>query len=263
MDVRPDSGALLLAMDAHPALHPEMRTSEIQLRRLRASRDSMSSPSKWAAVRRSHAGSILSSALMLTTAYTWSSISLVTSGTVPQREQTRKVAVPVPKAYFDTSDASRSVTASVDLGLDVQTPTVPRAEGAVACPRRYLRRVAIPLELERDVRAVTLAMEKHRNLRRDRHRVAQVTPASLGFSAQRPAQATQAKRRPRFPSSGSAPALGRQNEAADDSAPVDGRRVIPDSVCCSIEVTNSVLASEYRSRDSAVVPTWVRRPGFA
>src|ERR1043165_3372866 len=49
-------------------------------------------------------------------------MSLVTTGTMPQVEQTWNVAVRVPKAYFVTASGSRTVTRSAPFGLDVHTP---------------------------------------------------------------------------------------------------------------------------------------------
>src|SRR6478736_6077082 len=47
---------------------------------------------------------------------------LVTTGTTPQRAQTWKSAVFVPKAYFETSEGWRTLTLSTPRGFDVQTP---------------------------------------------------------------------------------------------------------------------------------------------
>src|SRR5579864_185459 len=47
---------------------------------------------------------------------------LVTTGTTPQREQTWKSAVFVPKAYFPASEGSLTFTFSEPVGQDVQTP---------------------------------------------------------------------------------------------------------------------------------------------
>src|SRR2546423_3358497 len=49
-------------------------------------------------------------------------MSLVTSGTVPQRAQMWNVAVSVPKAYFETRAGSATLTRSIAEGLDVHTP---------------------------------------------------------------------------------------------------------------------------------------------
>src|SRR6185437_16123425 len=50
------------------------------------------------------------------------SISLVTSGTTPQRAHTWNVAVRVPNAYLDTRPASAIATVRRARGFDVQTP---------------------------------------------------------------------------------------------------------------------------------------------
>src|SRR5260221_4866843 len=47
---------------------------------------------------------------------------LVTTGTMPQREQTWKSAVRVPKAYVDTSAGSLIDTCKAPRGFEVQTP---------------------------------------------------------------------------------------------------------------------------------------------
>jgi hypothetical protein len=47
---------------------------------------------------------------------------LVTKGTTPQRAQTWKSAVFVPKLYADASEASRTRTVSDPAGQDVHTP---------------------------------------------------------------------------------------------------------------------------------------------
>jgi hypothetical protein len=60
--------------------------------------------------------------LTLTTAYTRSSIRLVTTGTTPQRAQTWNSAVHVPNAYLDTREDCRTTTTRDAPGLDVQTP---------------------------------------------------------------------------------------------------------------------------------------------
>ena len=104
------------------ALASTMRTSGIQCLFLRARRDSTSSPSKSAAERRRRAGSTFWNALTLTTAYSRPSSSQVTMGTTPQREHTWKVAVLVPKLYFDTSAAWVTWTVTADPAFDVHTP---------------------------------------------------------------------------------------------------------------------------------------------
>src|SRR5215472_482633 len=47
---------------------------------------------------------------------------LVTTGTTPQRAHTWKSAVRVPCAYFETSEASLTVTSSDPRGVEVHTP---------------------------------------------------------------------------------------------------------------------------------------------
>src|SRR5258706_4965139 len=47
---------------------------------------------------------------------------LVTTGTMPQREQTWKSAVRVPKVYVDTSAGSSIDTCKAPRGFEVQTP---------------------------------------------------------------------------------------------------------------------------------------------
>lgn len=97
-------------------------TLAIQLRARRSSRDWVSSSPKLAEVRRIIDGSTSSNALTLTTAYRCPSIRLVMTGTTPQRAHVWKSAVPVPKAYLETCDGSRTRTFSAPLGCDVQTP---------------------------------------------------------------------------------------------------------------------------------------------
>jgi len=63
-----------------------------------------------------------SNALTLTTAYSWASIWLVTTGTAPHRVQMWNAAVLVPNAYLETSDGSLIVTVRAPLGLEVHTP---------------------------------------------------------------------------------------------------------------------------------------------
>jgi hypothetical protein len=63
-------------------------TSPIQFRFLRVSREASVSSPKLIGARRSRDGSTFSNEWTLTTAYRRPSISLVTSGTTPQREQT-------------------------------------------------------------------------------------------------------------------------------------------------------------------------------
>ena len=47
---------------------------------------------------------------------------LVTTGTTPQRAQTRNSAVPVPNVYLDTREASLIMTRSAASGWEVHTP---------------------------------------------------------------------------------------------------------------------------------------------
>ena len=47
---------------------------------------------------------------------------LVTTGAMPQLEQMWKLAVFVPKEYFDTSEGSLTLTLSEPVGQEVQTP---------------------------------------------------------------------------------------------------------------------------------------------
>src|SRR5688572_23998691 len=97
-------------------------TLPIQLRARRASREFVSSPSNEIGAWRIFAGSTLLKACTLTTAYRRPSISLVTTGTTPQRRQVWNSAVRVPKEYWETSAASRTFTRSVAAGFDAHTP---------------------------------------------------------------------------------------------------------------------------------------------
>src|SRR5687767_1117992 len=99
-----------------------MATFAIQLRLRRARRVSACSASKLIGARLSKAESTFSNALTLTTAYRRSSIRLVTTGTMPQRAQTRNSAVSVPNAYLETRERSLRATSSAPRGFDVHTP---------------------------------------------------------------------------------------------------------------------------------------------
>jgi len=81
------------------ALVPSTKiTSAIQLRLRRANRSSHASPSSVTDDRRSIDGSTPSNVLTFTTAYSRSSIRLLTSGTTPHRVQIRNCAVSVSNA---------------------------------------------------------------------------------------------------------------------------------------------------------------------
>src|SRR5204862_5923759 len=97
-------------------------TSGIQPRLRRARRDATFSPAKSAALRRSSACGTVLNALTLTTAYRRLSISLVTTGATPQREQMWNCAVDVPNEYSETRVGSRIVTASAPDAHEVHTP---------------------------------------------------------------------------------------------------------------------------------------------
>ena len=97
-------------------------TFAIQLRLHRASRASLSSPSKSADSRRMSDRSTFSNALTLTTPYNLSSILEVTTGTMPQRAHVWNEAFPVPNEYLDTSAEFRITIRRAPRGFEVHTP---------------------------------------------------------------------------------------------------------------------------------------------
>ena len=112
----------------------------VQLRRRRATRFSVLSPSKLLGVSVSSDPSTLSKVLTFTTAYRAPSIAHVTIGTIPQVLQTWKSAVIVPNRYAPDWEGSAIDMRNRPLGCDVQTPRCflqcpqPHARTGIVCP---------------------------------------------------------------------------------------------------------------------------------
>jgi len=114
--------------------------SGVQLRRRRATRLSVLSPSKLLGVSASSDLSTLSKVLTFTTAYRAPSITHVTIGTTPHVLHTWKSAVLVPNRYWPDWEASAIASRNRPVGCDVQTPRCflqcpqPHARTGIVCP---------------------------------------------------------------------------------------------------------------------------------
>ena len=114
--------------------------SGVQLRRRRATRLSVLSPSKLLGVSASSDLSTLSKVLTFTTAYRAPSITHVTIGTTPHVLHTWKSAVFVPNRYWPDWEASAIASRNRPVGCDVQTPRCflqcpqPHARTGIVCP---------------------------------------------------------------------------------------------------------------------------------
>lgn len=114
--------------------------SGVQLRRRRAMRPSMFSPSKLLGASASTDLSTLSKVLTFTTAYRAPSITHVTIGTIPHVLHTWKSAVFVPNRYWPDWEGSATDIRNRPEGCDVQTPRCflqcpqPHARTGIVCP---------------------------------------------------------------------------------------------------------------------------------